>query len=340
VNSEDRFVAGLRALLPGGRPVLVGPGDDAAVLERAPGLLVATTDMVVEGVDFLPAEDPERLGRRAAAVNLSDLAAMGAEPEALLLAIGFRRERGPDYPLAITRGAAARGGEFGARLVGGDLSDAPLTIVTIALWGRPVGRPLTRSGAKPGDAVYLSGRPGEAAAGLVLARRLAAFAEQGAGPTPRFPGLTVHDEKELLAAYRDPEPRIALGAALSRDELATACIDVSDGVGVDAGRLAGASGVRLVLERHRLPVTPALRSFGELESKDPLDLLLSGGDDYELLFTAPSGGSERVEAAGAALGIRLSRVGRVEAGSGAVLEEAGGIRDIAALGYDHFRRAS
>src|SRR4029450_11561826 len=105
---------------------------------------------------------------------------MGAAPEALLLAIGFERSRGPDYALAVTRGASERAGEFGARLVGGDVSDAPLTVVTIALWGRPTGHPLTRAGAKPGDSVFLSGHPGEAPAGLVLARRLSAFAEQGA----------------------------------------------------------------------------------------------------------------------------------------------------------------
>ena len=340
MTSEDRFVDALRALLPGGRPVLVGPGDDAAVVERASGPLVATTDMLVEGVDFLPDEDPERLGRRAASVNLSDLAAMGAAPEALLLAIGFDRSRGPDYALAVTRGASERAAEFGARLVGGDVSSAPLTVVTIALWGRPTGGPLTRSGAKPGDAVFLSGHPGEARAGLVLAQRLAAFAEQGARPTPRFPGLSPEDERALLTAYRDPAPRIALGEALSRDALASACIDVSDGVGVDAGRLARASGVRIVLERARIPISAALRAFSDLESKDSLELALAGGDDYELLFAAPAVHAGSIETASAGLAIPIARVGRVEAGNGAVLEEAGGLRDVAALGYDHFRRAS
>ena len=127
MKAEDRFVDALRALLPSGGSVRLGPGDDAALVDREAGPLAATTDLLVEGVDFLPGEDPERLGRRAAAVNLSDLAAIGAEPEFFLLSIGFDRGKGAEYPLAIARGAIARAGAFGARLIGGDLSEAPQT---------------------------------------------------------------------------------------------------------------------------------------------------------------------------------------------------------------------
>ena len=146
MKPEDRFVEKLRALLPESGAIL-GPGDDAALVQREAGLLAATTDLLVEGVDFFPGEDPERLGRRAAAVNLSDLAAMGAEPEFFLLSIGFAPEKGEDFPLAIARGAIARAGEFGAHLVGGDLSAAPQTVISVALWGKPAGTPLTRAGA-------------------------------------------------------------------------------------------------------------------------------------------------------------------------------------------------
>jgi len=271
MRSEDRFVEAVRALLPAGGPVILGPGDDAAILQREGGLLAVTTDMLVEGVDFAAEEAPEAIGRRAVSVNLSDLAAMGAEPEALVLAIGFPKRRGPEYPLAITRSGAERAAEFGARLVGGDLSDAPATVVSVALWGRPSGHPLTRSGARPGDDVWISGFPGRATAGLDLAGRGSASSAA---------------ERELLAAYRDPEPRVALGAALARAGAATAAIDVSDGVGVDAGRLARASGARVVLERTRLPIAPALADYAARAGADPVAWLLSGGDDYELLFTA------------------------------------------------------
>jgi thiamine-monophosphate kinase len=325
VSSEDRFVEAVRALLPAGGPVVLGPGDDAAILEREGGLLAVTTDMLVEGVDFLAEETPETIGRRAVSVNLSDLAAVGAEPEALVLAIGFRGRRGPEFPLAITRAAAQRAAEFGARLVGGDLSEAPATVVSVALWGRPAGRPLTRSGARPGDDLWISGFPGRAAAGLRLARR-------GSPPSSA--------EQELVAAYRDPEPRVALGAALAREGAATAAIDVSDGVGVDAFRMARASEARIVLERARLPVSGTLGDYAAREGADPVDWLLCGGDDYELLFTARSSERGRVEACAGASRVPVTRVGRVEAGRGAVLQEPGGERSIEDLGFDHLRSVS
>jgi thiamine-monophosphate kinase len=339
VTPEDRFVEALGALLAVEPPVLLGPGDDAAVVLREAGPLAATTDMLVEGVDFLPGEDPERLGRRSLAVNLSDLAAMGARPEFFLLAIGFESRRGPDYPLAIARGAIARGAGFGARLVGGDLSDAPQTVITVALWGRPAAEPLRRRGAAPGDAVYVSGHPGEAAGGLRLARRLAAFAAQGSEPTHRFPELPLEAERRLLEAYRDPIPRVALGVALAEGRLASAAIDVSDGVGLDAGRLARASGIRIVLERGLLPLSTTLRELAATEDLDPLTLFLAGGDDYELLFTVPPPAVERLEDRAAAFDAPVTRIGRVEEGSGAVLADGRTRTDVSGMGHDHLAEA-
>lgn len=335
MKGEDRVVARLREMLPPAGPVLWGPGDDAALIDREAGLLAATTDLLVEDVDFLPAEDPERLGRRAAAVNLSDLAAVGASPEAFLLAIAFPRERGEEFPIAVARGAAARGAEFGARLVGGDLSAAPLVVVAVAMWGRPAAAPLSRSGARPGHALYLSGHTGEAAAGLRLAQILAAFEKQGSPVSPRFPELSAEHQRRLLARYRDPEPRIALGAALAAAGLATAAIDVSDGLGIDAGRIARASGVRVALEAERLPLSAPLLAFAAMDDRDPLELALAGGDDYELLFTVPTGREEALEAAAETAGIAVTRIGVVEAGSGAVLRGPAGERDVSELGHDH-----
>jgi thiamine-monophosphate kinase len=344
VKPEDRLVEKIRALaskrLPGGASNLtIGPGDDAAVVARSAGLLAATTDMLVEGIDFLPDEEPERIGRRAAAVNLSDLAAMGAEPEFFLLSIAFPPERGEEVPLGIVRGAIARAEEHGAALAGGDLSAAPLVVVSIAFWGRPAGEPLTRSGAAPGDLLYLSGHPGEAAAGLRLAERLSAFRAQGGAASPRFPELAADDERHLLAAFRDPEPRVALGAALARERLATAAIDVSDGLGVDAARLARASGVRLSLRKDLLPISPALVAFAAAEDLDPIELAVGGGDDYELLFTVREAEAPRVAERAAALGVPVRAIGRASAGRGVGLEDARGERDIESLGHDHFEAA-
>jgi len=336
VKPEDDFVEKLRALLPGADSVLVGPGDDAAIVDRGAGPLAATTDLLVEGVDFFSDEDPQRLGRRAVSVSLSDLAAVGAQPEFFLLSIAFPPERGGAFALEVARGAAERAAQFGAHLVGGDLSSAPSVLLSVAFWGRPAGEPLRRSGASRGDSLYVSGHPGQAAAGLHLTRRLNAFAAQGSFPTLRFPEISAADQERLIDAYRDPMPRVALGLALARERLATAAIDVSDGVGIDAGRLARASGVRCVLERPRLPLSGALLSFATMEDLDPVDLFLAGGDDYELLFAVVEGEAERLTRAASGLDVPVRRIGRIERGEGAVLEGPEGIRNVADLGYDHF----
>jgi thiamine-monophosphate kinase len=327
VTPEERFVERLRTMLPADPRVVLGPGDDAALVRSSDGELAATTDMLVEGVDFLPDEDPQRLGRRALAVNLSDLAAMGARPEFFLLSVGFSPDKGEEFPLAVARGALSRATPLTVSLIGGDLSSSPLTIVSIALWGRTESRTAPRSGGSPGDLLFLSGFPGRAAAGLFLARRLAAGGSEVA--------LAPEHAGELLAAYRDPEPRVALGLELSRRSLWSAAIDVSDGVGMDAGRLARASGLRAVIEKERLPVSPALAAFASLEGKDPLDWILSGGDDYELLFAAPASERETVESL-AGREVPVTLVGRLEHGEGAVLRDGNGDRDISGLGYDHF----
>jgi thiamine-monophosphate kinase len=326
VTREDRFVEKLRALLPEDERILVGPGDDAAVLRPEIGELVATTDMLVEGVDFLPGEDPRVLGRRALGVNLSDLAAMGARPEFFLLSVAFAPERGEDFPLEIARGSIEKGKPFAAALVGGDLSRAPQTVISIALWGRPEGKPLTRAGARTGDLLFVSGYPGRAAAGLRLRKRMA-----GSPPSDSA-------ERDLLDAHRDPQPRVELGLALARLGLARAAIDLSDGLGVDAGRLARASGLRAIVEEERLPVSPALRQVCEREGRQPLEDVLSGGDDYELLFAAAEDASPAI-AALATAAVPITRIGRLEPGEGAVLRGARGERDIASAGYDHFAGA-
>jgi thiamine-monophosphate kinase len=320
---EDLFVERVRALAPVSELVVVGIGDDAAVLAAAEGQMLATTDLLVEGVDFLPGEDPVRLGRRAAAVNLSDLAAMGGRPEFFLLSVAFPRRLGADYPLAVARGALSRATPLGAALAGGDLSDAPQTVVSIAFWGRLEGRPLLRSGALPGDLLYVSGQPGRAAAGLRLAR----------GQEPS--GLSNAIDDELLAAYRDPEPRVALGLALSGLGLAHAAIDVSDGLGRDAARLSAASGVRIVVERERLPISEGLAAYARAASLDPCELVLGGGDDYELLFAASGDAGAKLDAGSAAWGVAVRQIGFCEAGAGVVLRDGSKERDIASLGFDH-----
>ena len=264
---------------------------------------------------------------------------MGAEPEFFLLSVGFPPERGEDLPLAIARGAAARAAEFGARLVGGDLSSAPQVVVVAAFWGRPAGQPLTRAGARPGDVVYVSGHPGEAAAGLRLAQKIAAFHSPG-GEVRRALGRSPEAPARRLPRS-DPAGR-PRASSLAREGLATAAIDVSDGLGVDAGRLARASGVRLVLERERLPVSSALRRLRRSRrSSIPSSFAVGGGDDYELLFTVPRSRRRALRRAGVGaseIAVRAHRARRRPA-PGRRWPEPSGEREIAELGHDHFEAA-
>lgn len=335
MKSEDRFVDRLREKVAGSVELLVGPGDDAAVF-RSEGLLVVTTDTLVESVDFLSGEDPARLGRRAVSVALSDLAAMGAWPAFFLLTIGFPESASEELPLEIAVAAAARAQEFGAVLAGGDVSRAAETFLSVAVWGKPAGKPILRSGARSGDVLFLSGWPGEAAAGLALARARAGLATGTTAPAWTPEELPVPDLTRLLAAYREPEPRLALGRALAVDGLATAAIDVSDGLGKDSARLARSSKVRLVIESDSLPLSPALRSFGKLARVDPVETALGGGDDYELLFTVSPADAGRFADPPPDWGVEVRRVGRVEPGAGAFLEEERGLRPVGDRGFDHF----
>jgi len=322
MGAEDRFVDRLRELVPRDDAVRIGPGDDAAVVAAFGRDMVATTDLLVEGVDFLPGADLELLGRRAVSVNLSDAAAMGARPRFFLLSIVLPAERGEDAALAICRGAIARGAEFGASLAGGDLSRGPAIVLSVALWGELDHEPVTRSGGRPGDALYLTGFPGRAAAGLRIASSGAVRSSLGTG------------DRELLDAYLDPEPRVALSLALAAAGIPRAAIDVSDGLGIDAGRLARASGARAVLDRGRIPISPALAAWARREGADALDCVLGGGDDYELLFAAAAEAEDEISRL--AGGVAVARIGRLEEGRGAVLRDPAGERPIDGLGYDHF----
>lgn len=294
--------------------VSVGPGDDAAVVAPPPGQeLVVSVDTLVEGVHFLPGTAPALAAHRALAVNLSDLAAMGAAPGPCLLALTHPALTA-EIASAIGRGFAAAAADTGAQLVGGNLARGPFTLaVTVNGWV-PAGAALLRSGARPGDLVCVSGVLGSGAAGLAALRaepaRLAGLDRAEAVP-------------EALRRYLAPTPRLALGIALR--DLASACIDLSDGLLADAAQLARASGVGLELELAGVPVE------GEHEAA------LVAGDDYELLFTLPEAHAGHIADLARKLDLPLTMIGRVTDGAGLVLRDHG--RAVAAperLGWKHF----
>lgn len=307
--------------------VVLGIGDDCAVLDTAgEELLLLTMDTLLEGVHFEPAYSSWRqVGRKALAVNLSDIAAMGGWPQFALLSLGWPPARDLALALEIGQGLAEVARESQTALIGGDTVASPAGVtLTVAVLGRvPKGQLLTRAGAGEGEGIYVTGPLGEAAAGLELLRRGAKLAPEAAAP--------------LLKAHQDPAPRLAAGRVLASGGLATAMIDLSDGVASDLGHLCRQSGVGARLLAHEVPISPRVRQAAAALNLDPLALALAGGEDYELLFTSPHAPEALARAfAEAALPppLRLGTTGR---GREVVLVDARGEQVITGGGYDHFR---
>jgi len=297
--------------------IVLGIGDDAALL-RVPGNceLVLTTDALIEGVHFLPGAPARALGHRALAVNLSDIAAMGASPSWALLSLNLPvADEAWLREFAAGFGALARSHDVA--LVGGNLSRGALSI-TVELAGLvPTGQALRRDGARAGDELYLSGSVGDAACGLELLR--------GEVTVPAA------EAAYLQRRFEYPTPRVALGQALRG--IASACIDISDGVYIDASRLLAASGCGAKLEIERLPVSePLRRALGEQSWRTAL----CGGEDYELCFTAPPAQAAAVVATAARTGQAVTRIGALYPGTGLTLTAAGSVMQFSPSGFDHF----
>jgi thiamine-monophosphate kinase len=299
--------------------VPLGIGDDAAALLPTPGhLTLITCDMLLEGVHFdLSFCDPQSLGRKSISVNLSDLAAMGAKPRHLLLGIALPKQIPLEFMDGFMAGVMEQAERFGATLVGGDTcaSKSGVAISITALGEQRPELVLKRSGASVGDLVYVTGTVGDAAAGLAELRK----------------GIRTGS---LVARQLDPQPRVQVGVALAEARLVSAMIDVSDGVLADLGHICELSGVGARLDLSRLPLSEEYRA---LPLEDPYAMALSGGEDYELLFCVPVGLGEQVEALLDRLGLQVSRIGEITAGSGIALVDAeGNAYTPVRRGFDHF----
>ncbi|HTG75813.1 MAG TPA: thiamine-phosphate kinase [Steroidobacteraceae bacterium] len=297
------------------RDVLVGVGDDAALLEVPAGqALAAATDTLVEGRHFLPDAPPESVGHQALAVNLSDLAAMGAEPAWALLALSLP-EPDTHWLEGFARGFHALADRAGLTLVGGDTVRGPRVVTVQVLGFVPAGLALRRDGARPGDVLYASGSLGDAAAGLKLLRD----------------GRRADTDSSLVRRYRFAEPRLALGMALRG--VASAAIDVSDGLLGDLGKLCDASGVGAILELEQLPLSRAL--LASFDATQAERFALGGGDDYELAFAVPRAAVSEMETSLATIG-RITRIGEIVTGHGVRCQRAGQTVEPEIAGYDHF----
>lgn len=299
---------------------VLGPGDDCALLAPSPGMeLAITTDMLVAGVHFLPDTDACQLGWKTLAVNVSDLAAMGARPRWALLA-GSLPAADEGWIGAFAEGLFACAKRYGVELIGGDTTRGPLNLCITALGEVPAGRALRRDGAQIGDDLWVSGQPGLAALGLAHLQ----------GKTQ----LTEPLAARCIAALQRPLPRVELGLALQTQGLAHAMIDVSDGLLADLGHILERSGVAAEVFGTQLPYLPA--------GAEPVlarQCQLAGGDDYELTFAAPAANRLALAGLAAQLDLPLWRFGRVVAGTAgelALLDENGQPLPINRKGFDHF----
>lgn len=298
--------------------VALGIGDDAAVLDIPPGQqLVACADTLVAGVHFPVDTAPQDIGWKALAVNLSDLAAMGAAPAWALLALTLPDADGA-FVESFAAGFAALARAHDVTLIGGDTTQGPLSITVTVLGMVPAGKALTRAGARVGDAVFMTGTLGDAAGALRLLRD---------------PGNVAGDAEMLFAHLNRPQPCVAAGLALRG--LASACIDVSDGLLADLGHVCAASGVGAELEIEALPISSALTAA--FDPASGREFALAGGDDYELCFTVARAREADMHAALARAGSRATRIGRIVAGSGVRVLDARG-NEVAAprAGWEHF----
>jgi len=307
--------------------VVLGIGDDCAALALdGDRCLLWTVDTLVEGVHFdLAYASPAQVGWKALAVNLSDIAAMGGEARYALLSLGWARERDKAQALELADGLAQASREYGVAIIGGDTVAAPQVAVTVTVTGVvAAGQMLRRAGARVGDRVYVTGPLGESAAGLEVLRRGLALE----------PNLTA----ALAQAHLQPRPQLRAGRVLAAEGLATSAIDLSDGVATDLGHICRESGVGARILADLVPVSPRVRAAAPALGRDPLDLALKGGEDYQLIFTTPreKAGALAAAFAGGGLPDPLP-LGEIVSGEGVIMVTDRGEEDITGQGFDHFR---
>ena len=317
IGGEFDLIANYFAPLAG--PGAFGLGDDAAVMTPPPGQqLVFTADAIISGVHFLPADPAVDVAWKLLGVNLSDLAAMGAGGLGYLITTAWPRDLDQTWIAAFAEGLGQAQAAYGISLLGGDTvaTGGPMCLSLTAIGTVPDPGVLRRNGARPGDRIFVSGRIGDAGAGLKILRD----------------GLTdgAADERQMaIARYRRPSPRLALGQALRG--LASSCIDISDGLVADLGHLATQSSVRMAVELPLVPLSPLAPLIGGAVGA------VTAGDDYELLFTAPPEQTHRILDLAAETGVAVSVIGGVEKGQGVGLTNgAGETIALDRAGYRHF----
>jgi thiamine-monophosphate kinase len=327
IQSEESIIQGHFAPLAAGYPGAFGLRDDAAAI--APPLghdLVVTVDAIAAGVHFFTGDAPAGVGWKALAINVSDLAAKGAEPNAYVMSIAFPEAPDSAWLADFADGLGQAQRTFGMHLIGGDTDrrPGPMSVTITAFGFVPAGAMVRRSTAKLGDRIFVSGTLGDSALGLKLRSNDAATASWG---------LSTAHQSHLLARYLRPEPRIGLTSALRAH--ASAAMDISDGLIKDLGRMTKASGLGAMIHANRLPLSVAAAIVPASASR--LNYLVSGGDDYEILATVAPSNAGAFQSAARRAGIAVTDIGEIVAGSSvALVGEDGHPIPIGQTGYDHF----
>lgn len=331
---EDSLIESLRKFGGKGGRLLKGIGDDTSVsVQKGGAALLATTDILIEGVHFRKKSSPPYLlGRKALSVSISDIAAMGGKPLFFLVSLALSPSTPKKFIDELYRGLDAVGKETGACLAGGNVAKTPgPMMVSTTVIGEAAAKDVVyRKGARTGDLIFITGAVGGSALGLK------ALSSRGKTPPGRLPW------KESVKRHLDPAARLEAGQSLARGRLATAMMDISDGVALDLKRLCAQSKKAAIVYLSSLPVTGELRAYGERTGRSPLlEFALTGGEDYELLFTSPEENIKKISALSKRLGLPMTPVGRIvspKKGNNAVtvLDEQGKPLTLRKMGFEHF----
>ncbi len=307
-------------------PALIqGIGDDVAVIEVGTKVLLVTTDILIEGIHFdLSWMDPYLLGKKSLAVNLSDIASMGGIPKYFLVSIGLSKNLPVSFISSFYFGLKQEANRFRVELIGGDTSLSKKMIVNICLLGEGGKRNLLfRKGARVGNDLFVSGSLGDSALGLKLLQEK----------------KKIKGSEGLIKKHLSPNPRVELGQALAKHHLATAMIDISDGLLIDTSHLLEESGVGARIWEDRIPLSRLYRKWVRSFSKNPFRFALSGGEDYELLFTAPSTMREKIASLARSFKIPITRIGEILAKEEGLhmISKDGEDNSPSRLGFEHFK---
>jgi thiamine-monophosphate kinase len=328
---ELKIISEIRKRARASTDVSVGIGDDAAVIKLCGERdLIACSDLMVEGVHFrLEWTDAEMIGRKALAVTLSDVAAMGGAPRFAMMSVALAGKLSPEFIDDLIRGMFDLADSCGVSIIGGDTSSSrdSLFIDTIAIGECPRGRAITRAGAEAGNDIYVTGSLGAAALGLTLLEQ----------------GFTLNDEQNKVEKERGiairkqlaPEPRLEAGRLIGESSLAMAMIDISDGLSTDLWHILEESRCGAIIHAEAIPIAECVMNLGEEMMIDPLAFALHGGEEYELLFTARPENHTQVFELFKTLELQVTNIGHITQGGGLHLERNGSLESLAPSGYEH-----